>query len=197
MSQSSTDNGTYNVSGVLDQAGRRLLEIARASGLRCTRTVALLSKSHERLESAQRALAIARRIPNGWDDSPESFGSADARLAALRAEVAVLVQLHQISTRFLRDGDVGTALSETLAAVMWVTGTELGNVQLVNPDTGALEIVTHHGFGPGFLGFFAQVHTEGAACGVAMRDRRRIIVPDVITHPIFAGRPAQQVLLRA
>jgi len=77
------------------------------------------------------------------------------------------------------------------------TLTNLGNIQLLNSRRGMLEIVAQRGFGPEFLDFFGEVHGEGAACGAAMHARQRVIVEDVVTHPIFVGRPAQGVLLRA
>jgi hypothetical protein len=111
--------------------------------------------------------------------------------------LATLGRLRAIRTRFGRDHDGRAAIDEVLDAATAATRTDLGNIQLLNPRTGALEIVAHRGFGSEFLDFFAEVHDEGAACGAAMRARRRVIVEDVATHPIFAGRPAGGVLLRA
>jgi hypothetical protein len=56
-----------------------------------------------------------------------------------------------------------TALDATLA----VAGTDLGNVQLIDPD-GALRIKTHRGFEKPFLEFFSVVSQPECACGVAM-----------------------------
>jgi GAF domain-containing protein len=87
-----------------------------------------------------------------------------------------------------------TALLDT---VIEATRADFGNVQLVNPSTGALEIVAHRGFGPDFLGFFREVRDAGSACGAAMHSRRCATVEDVRTHPTFAGSPARAVVLDA
>jgi len=70
---------------------------------------------------------------------------------------------------------------------MAATRAERGNVQMMDPRTRTLRIVAHRGFDADFLEFFAGVRAEGS-CGKALLLRRRVIVPDVTTHRIFAGR---------
>ena len=51
---------------------------------------------------------------------------------------------------------------------------------------------------PGFMSFlkyFEQVRNDGTACSLAMHAREQIVVEDVRTSEIFAGHPAQNVLL--
>src|SRR5262245_15849555 len=90
-----------------------------------------------------------------------------------------------------------TLLAAILDAAIEATLADRGNVQLVNPATGALEIVAHRGFGSDFLVFFREVRDAGSACGAAMRARRCAVVEDVRTHPTFAGTPARAVVLDA
>src|SRR5262249_29643062 len=86
-----------------------------------------------------------------------------------------------------RERDVQGLLDDTLTAVMAATRAERGNVQMMDPRTRTLRIVAHRGFDADFLEFFAGVRAEGS-CGKALLLRRRVIVPDVTTHRIFAGR---------
>jgi GAF domain-containing protein len=88
-------------------------------------------------------------------------------------------------------------LSALLDAVIEATRADRGNVQLVNPTTGALEIAAQREFGPDFLAFFREVRDVGSACGAAMRSRRCAVVEDVRTHSTFAGSPAREVVLDA
>ena len=93
-----------------------------------------------------------------------------------------------------RDGKVivETALDDAIAA----TGAEMGNVQLALPE--GLRIVVHRGFGRPFLDFYAVVDDRSpASCGVAKKARKRVVVPDVASDPIFAGTPAEEVMAAA
>jgi GAF domain-containing protein len=41
------------------------------------------------------------------------------------------------------------------------------------------------------------VHEGEAACGEALKNRRRIVIDDVTESPVFRGKPALEVLLDA
>ena len=57
---------------------------------------------------------------------------------------------------------------------------DFGNIQLYNPQAGALEIVAQRGFRQDFLDHFRQVRVdEGSACAQAMQSGQRIIIEDV------------------
>ena len=51
----------------------------------------------------------------------------------------------------MRSAEGRAFLADILDAVITATGADFGNIQLVNPLTGALEIVAHKGFRPDFL----------------------------------------------
>lgn len=67
---------------------------------------------------------------------------------------------------------------------------DLGNLQLVNPETGSLVIVAQHGFGAAFLDYFAVVDGGRTACGRAARQRTQTVIFDVSTDPAFAPHRA-------
>ena len=85
-----------------------------------------------------------------------------------------MTRLHELVSRLLVCPDLTTALQEVLEATIELNGADKGNVQLLNEDTGALEIVAHRGFGREFLDFFREVRIDStSACGQAMRSGRR------------------------
>lgn len=63
---------------------------------------------------------------------------------------------------------------------------ERGNIQLADPDTGALRIAAQRGFGPEFVEYFATVTDDGSACGRAARRHAQVVITDVTTDPGFA-----------
>lgn len=87
----------------------------------------------------------------------------------------------------------GAAVAEAVRA----GGADMGNVQLVDPATGALRIVAQHGFSREFLDFFEIVHDEESACGTALVTGRPVWVAKVARSPVFAGTPALDVMLHA
>lgn len=80
-----------------------------------------------------------------------------------------------------------SALDVLLAIALRVDGTDLGNIQLFERETGTLSIVAQCGFGLDFLEHFATVgRQDESACGRAMRAGQPVLIPDVTTDPLFA-----------
>src|SRR3546814_12408895 len=73
----------------------------------------------------------------------------------------------------------------------------MGNIQLLDRETGVLKIAASRGFDAPFLTFFETVHENDAACGTALKRGERIVVEDVEASAIFLGTPALDVLLAA
>ena len=88
-------------------------------------------------------------------------------------------------------------MADILDAAISATGADFGNIQLVNPLTGTLEIVAQKGFPPVFLDHFSATHAGQAACGTAMSERTRVVVEDVETHPAFHDTGLQAVMRAA
>jgi PAS domain S-box-containing protein len=74
-------------------------------------------------------------------------------------------------------------LNEALDATIALQNADFGNIQLYDPETGTLEIVTQRGFGREFLEYFARVENGSTARGAALQRRGRVIVEDVHTDP--------------
>jgi len=104
-------------------------------------------------------------------------------LATLRRSAAAMVsgRSSPIPT-VLRD-----TLDQLLATALWIHGTEMGNIQLFDPETGNLSIIAQRGFGFDFLAHFGVVSSDDeSACGRAMRTRAPVFIPDVDSDPLFA-----------
>lgn len=117
----------------------------------------------------------------------------------LAADLEAMRRLYEVGNFCARSGgDFLECLTQILDAAIAITGADKGNIQLLDPATGALQIATSRGFEQPFLDFFSAVQEgEAAACGTALQTAERIIVEDVARSEIFAGQPALAVLLDA
>jgi hypothetical protein len=83
-------------------------------------------------------------------------------------------------------GDVlslSTLLPRVLDGPLSLMGADFGTLQLADPVTGSLRLVSQCGFDSGFLEYFAVVDDDHSACGRAARDCAQIVMADVETDP--------------
>jgi PAS domain S-box-containing protein len=109
--------------------------------------------------------------------------------------LAAMLRLHYVSTRFLQANNLELLLEELLDAALAEAKTDRGTIQLLVPGTRELRIVARKGLTPQFIGFFGITAEGHAACGLAMKEKRRIVIDNVATSPLFAGSPGGSVLL--
>ena len=104
----------------------------------------------------------------------------------LTAELKAMTRLHDFSTHLLAISEFQPLLEEILDDTIALENADFGNIQIYNPDAQALEIIAQRGFQQDILEHFRSVHDTGAACGRAMKLRRRVIIEDVETDLEFA-----------
>ena len=126
---------------------------------------------------------------------------AENEIAALNeklaSDLAAMTRLQQLSTKLVQTHDMGSLMNDILDVAIEIAGADMGNIQLLEPESDALKIVAQRGFESDFLEFFDSVHGGVAACGKAMELGERVIVEDVATSPIFTGTSARDVMLSA
>jgi PAS domain S-box-containing protein len=117
-------------------------------------------------------------------DSQEKLASAMQRLQTL-ARLSV------------REGDLNQVLAEILKTAIAISGADMGNMQLLDPATGELQIVAQRGFPHWWVDYWdAYSHRQGA-CGMALERGERVIIEDVEKSPIFLDTPALDIQRRA
>jgi PAS domain S-box-containing protein len=104
----------------------------------------------------------------------------------LAEELTAMKRLHNITSRLLATTGLRSVLQEVLSESMAQQNADFGNVQLINPQTGYLEIVAQKGFREEFLTYCKRVREAGSACGRALQQGRRVIIEDVLTDEAFA-----------
>lgn len=130
--------------------------------------------------------------------SQATLAAADSRALARRAgHLSSFVRLSldepevmrhmQAAAGDLRDcSRLEALLPKILDGALSLTGADFGNVQLLEPVSGALMIVAQSGFGSEFTEYFAVVDDARSACGRAARDCAQTVIADVTIDPGFA-----------
>ena len=93
--------------------------------------------------------------------------------------------LHALTKDLRTVPRLGTLLPQVLRGAMALVGGDFGNIQIVDPATGSLRLVTRAGFGPEFLDYFAVVEDVHSTCGRAARQGAQTAVADVRADPGF------------
>ena len=93
-----------------------------------------------------------------------------------------MTRLHEVSMRFVQQGDLHGLLDQILDAAIGITGADKGNIQLLDEDGHTLRLAAQRGFSRTFLDFFSRVHKGQAAVRNRLRDWERVTVEDVATE---------------
>jgi PAS domain S-box-containing protein len=121
-----------------------------------------------------------------------------AQQERVAADLEALTRLHEVGNHCVRPGnDVEGCMALILDTAIFLTGASKGKLQLLDSASGRLVIEAQRGFDKPFLDFFSHGHGKETAWGAAMLSKRRVMVEDVIESPLFAGKPALDVLLEA
>lgn len=102
----------------------------------------------------------------------------DRAATHLRKEMQALARLQELSAELVGPGEFEPLLQKILAAAADITGTDKGNIQLLDPERGALRIVVHQGLGQRLVDYFKDDGWD-ASCGEAAKQVQRLVVPDV------------------
>ena len=95
-------------------------------------------------------------------------------------------RLHDLTKDLRTVPRLSALLPQVLGGAMALVGGDFGNMQILDPATGSLRLVTQAGFGPEFGEYFAVVDDGHSACGQAARQCAQTAIADVRTDPGFA-----------
>lgn len=121
--------------------------------------------------------------------TPEMLAQRAAHFAAgVRLSVhepQALHRLHEITSGLRQAPSLSTLLPKALDGALSLMRADFGNIQLLDPVTGSLGIVTQSGFDSEFLDYFAVVDDDHSACGRAAKECAQIVIADVNSDPGF------------
>ena len=114
----------------------------------------------------------------------------------MRSDLRAMSLMQELGNACTRpDNDRDACLTQALDAAIAITSTSRGLCQLLDPTTGRLRLAAQRGFDATFAEHYDDqtLSDEVAACGVALRERRRVIIRDLAASPLL---PASAVLRR-
>ena len=161
---------------------------------RLARHAFALAQGAEQLEREQFVIKAnieryEHMLTSALDDGPRK--RIDALLGEERAKLAALAPEGWHS-------HVTAQFDYLLEVAIAGLGADMGTVQALDPSTGCLRIVASRGFDAPFLDFFAIVPDgDHCACGTALKQGNRIVVPDVERSAIFVAQQSGDALREA
>jgi GAF domain-containing protein len=96
-------------------------------------------------------------------------------------EPVVAQRLYRASAKLRYVPQLERLAEQALDNVLSLARAEQGNVQLLDPASGALKIIAQHGFDAAFLDHFAVVDDDSSACGRAAGHGAQLVITDVIS----------------
>ena len=108
--------------------------------------------------------------------------------AKLTDELAVMTQLQQISSQLIQDNNITTLYEKVLDAAIFIMRSDMGSMQMLDPEKQELLLLSWRGFDPASAQFWERVRIDaGSTCGQTLRTGERVIVSDVETCGFMAG----------
>ena len=109
------------------------------------------------------------------------------------------LQLQEISTLLIQEGNLDALYTRVLEAAISLMSADMGTMQKYNPERGDLLLLAAKGeFHPEAAAYWERVNRASATtCGMALSLGRRVIVPDIETCDFMAGTADLDALRRS
>jgi hypothetical protein len=144
------------------------------------------------VETLSDARRTSERVRFMWTRACEALEEAHRMRSSLRERINPFAAHEEYRQKYLQ-----AMLAKMLDAGIDGSGADMGNIQLLDPQSGELVIYAHRGFREPFLNYFSKVHSGAAACGAALHQAERVIVCDTADSEIFAAPQMLEVMLDA
>lgn len=100
--------------------------------------------------------------------------------AELAVELADAIQLQQISTQMMHENKPGALYEQLVEAAMRLVHSDMGSIQVLDPQRSQLKLVAWRGFAPESARFWNWVRVDSfSTCGMVLNRGERVIVTDV------------------
>ena len=117
----------------------------------------------------------------------------------ISANLQAVTMLHELGEFCARPANsVHCCLQKILKTAITIATADKGNLQVLDQQSGVLQIAAQFGFDKPFLKFFDKTkNNDPSACAVAMRQAKYTIVEDIAQSDILAGHLSLDALVAA
>jgi PAS domain S-box-containing protein len=145
----------------------------------------VLARSHAFTESLQAFTA----------EMSESRRKVDA---PNRPGLSSALRLQEISTLLIQTSSVELLAERLLGVVISLMSSDMGSMQVLDPERGELRLLAWSGFHPESAAFWQWVRLDSAcACGQALSSGNRVILPDIEACDSIVGTPDMEAYHRS
>jgi PAS domain S-box-containing protein len=115
-----------------------------------------------------------------------------------QSHLDAMERFYRVSALFLSEEPAGAILRELLDTAIAISQADCGNIQILDPASGHLEIVAHRNLPDWWLNYLNGADAAGhGAYGTAFVARERVVVEDVTQSPVFVGTEFLDIQLKA
>src|SRR5215472_16714241 len=101
-----------------------------------------------------------------------------------------ILQLHEISTLLIQEGNLESLYNRILDAAMNLMSSDMASMQSFDSERNQLRLLAWKGFHPQSAIFWEWVYLDSTcSCGLALSSGCRVVVPDSETCGFMAGTP--------
>lgn len=116
-----------------------------------------------------------------------------AREADLARELTEMKRLQEISVRLIQAGNLDELYAQILDTATALMASDMGSMQMFDPDRNALRLLAWKGFAPEAAAFWEWVDASAhSSCAQALRTGERVIVKDVDACHFMQGTADQE-----
>lgn len=95
--------------------------------------------------------------------------------------------LHDISTRFVQEGNTKSLFRQIVFAALEITQSDLGNIQVLDEASGQLKMVACCSHGMELPKCCTQADKGQTVCGIASVRAERLVIEDLVQSPVIMG----------
>jgi PAS domain S-box-containing protein len=118
----------------------------------------------------------------------QSEDNFEMRRRNLAPDADTTLQLQQISTSLICEGNINALYDRVLDAAISLMSADMGSMQIFHPGRGELQLLVARGFHPQSATGWEWVRLDAAStCAMALSAGRRVIVPDIEACDAMAG----------
>ncbi len=108
-----------------------------------------------------------------------------------------MTTLNELGMLSASQGTLSSVLAQIVEAAIVISEADFGNIQLLDPTSGDLQIVAQRGFPNWWVTFWNRVSKGQGVCGTALQQGRRVIVENVEQSPLFADATTRNMQRKA